>query len=65
MLSFSTFVSLLCMPWSPRSLAGLLLEYNIGDVSILVFGQAWLLKGIGSDVYDPPVAHFSSPSVFI
>lgn len=58
-------MSLLCVPWAPRSLAGLLLEHNIGDVSILVFAQAWLLKGVGSDAYDPAVPQFSSPSFFI
>lgn len=58
-------MSLLCTPRAPRPLAGLLLEDNIGDVSTLVFAETWLLKGIGSDAYDPAVAQFSSPGGFI
>lgn len=65
LLSFSTFVSLLCTPWVPRSLSGLLLEHNIGDVSISVFAQAWLVKGVGSNAYDPAVAQFASSGGFI
>lgn len=58
-------MSLHWMPWGPSFSAGLLPEHRIWDTSILVFAQVWLLKIIGSNVYDPAVALFSSPTDFI